>query len=759
VAVAFDSVGPSSAGATVASNTVLTFSHTVVGANVVLLAGIAVDASSDSGMSCTCKYGGAAMTPVGSIVHSGGITAGFLAVFAIETPAQTANVVATVAGGTPAHISGGSIGISGAAAPIAVALGTPATANTPTNTATSTATLGSNTSGNLLVGFTCSGTSIASATAPSTSRFIMSQAGTGAAGSVAGATSPATGSAVTMAWTMGTDDFAELIVEVLPFGGGGGPIRLPQQVSRSLMKRRKSSQRPQFNIQSPDVTILPPAVTASVSVPVPALPTQISYITGVSGTGPGWFTDNNGQPKLWVAASTWGLPTNAGRWSGSGGGTYQQDFDNFFSQRAAQGVTVLMTDALGDLVDGGAFDNGNTWDNVPPFTTGHDPSSGLNNTFWTRIDYMMNSAKANGITIGFVFNLVYDAPSSGNSMNGWTSTQDQAYGTALGNRYKNQPNIIWLFGNDENPTTNDTRYTSFKTGLTGAGDTHIYGVWWLAEFTSRYATDTNTAAALGASISAFNFCYTYNASYWVIEYAYGEVTNQGAANLLPTTWGDGYFYQGTSGAGYAGTFDRAQRQETWWSLAAGARGFVNEAENTWKWDSGAAPAAVTGNWFSANNLPAIVTYFTALPQWWNLLPDLSSALVTAGRGTRVTGFPAGGSSHYENATTNSWVAASKTPDGTLAVCYLPNATTITVNTALLATGWTATWVDPVTCATSSAGAGPTFNSTAKGNNSRAAPDWVLVFQAAAPPDRAPRRARLALPLPSAADNTGFSTFT
>ena len=73
----------------------------------------------------------------------------------------------------------------------------------------------------------------------------------------------------------------------------------------------------------------------------------MSYITGLAGTpGAGYFTDNLGHPKLWVATETWGLPINAGEWNGSGGGTVDQDYDNFFSQRAAQGFTVCMTDPV-----------------------------------------------------------------------------------------------------------------------------------------------------------------------------------------------------------------------------------------------------------------------------------------------------------------------------------------------------------------------------------------------------------------------------
>ncbi len=59
---------------------------------------------------------------------------------------------------------------------------------------------------------------------------------------------------------------------------------------------------------------------------------------------------------------------------------------------------------------------------------------------------------------------------------------------------------------------------------------------------------------------------------------------------------------------------------------------------------------------------------------------------------------------------------------------------------MLASGWAASWIDPISGATSSAGSGPTFNSTAKGNNSQGDPDWVLVFQAPASSNSGPNYA-------------------
>jgi hypothetical protein len=171
------------------------------------------------------------------------------------------------------------------------------------------------------------------------------------------------------------------------------------------------------------------------------------------------------------------------------------------------------------------------------------------------------------------------------------------------------------------------------------------------------------------------------------------------------------------------------RQEWWWTLASGARGVLGEAENVYPWVSG-SEAALTGDWFFANNAPHIVSYFTRLPGWYKLVADTRSAFVTAGRGTRARGLTSGGGGgEYEPAFTNNYVAASITSDGRLAVLYLPAHATVTIDEAKLPAGYSATWVDPITCATAAAATGSTYNSATRGTNSQGDPDWVLVLQA------------------------------
>ena len=96
----------------------------------------------------------------------------------------------------------------------------------------------------------------------------------------------------------------------------------------------------------------------------------MSYITGLAGTpGPGYFVDNNGQPKLWVATETWGLLINAGEWTG--GGARQLRPETTISCPRGQGRVSPCDDRPGV---GGAWgyhaSNGNTWDGVTPLAGG-----------------------------------------------------------------------------------------------------------------------------------------------------------------------------------------------------------------------------------------------------------------------------------------------------------------------------------------------------------------------------------------------------
>ena len=215
MAVAFDAVGPSSAGAAATGAASLTWAHTVGASGDGIIAGCAVGMGTDTGRSTTATYAGAAMT-AGAIVHSNGGTAGFLRVFTKLSPATGANNVIVTLDSGSADLSGGSISASG--------VDSFKTQHSATGTTTPTATSSGSTSGGLIAAFCALGTSISAATAPSTSRFIRNINSATAAGNCAGATSPSTGANVTTAWTP-AEWFAVIGVELL-----AGPSNTPSHV-------------------------------------------------------------------------------------------------------------------------------------------------------------------------------------------------------------------------------------------------------------------------------------------------------------------------------------------------------------------------------------------------------------------------------------------------------------------------------------------------------------------------------------------------
>ena len=207
-------------------------------------------------------------------------------------------------------------------------------------------------------------------------------------------------------------------------------------------------------------------------------------------------------------------------WNGSGGGTVDQDYDNFFSQRAAQGFTVCMTDPVWTAHGASYAHGGNTGDGVTPLAGGStDPSSAaLNSTFWDRIDYMFSSAASNGITIGFSIVNPGDDLQSGLWQNSWTSGQWTSWATIIADRYKRHRTYLAGWERDVSPF-NDTTLNAVYSAGTGAGDAHLWSAWYNAETTSRYVSDTNVSEDWGDTYANFNFCYSYNATYWIIEYS------------------------------------------------------------------------------------------------------------------------------------------------------------------------------------------------------------------------------------------------
>jgi hypothetical protein len=441
-------------------------------------------------------------------------------------------------------------------------------------------------------------------------------------------------------------------------------------------------------------------------------PTITGLTTGHGGLG--YFHDQFGNPRMVLGDAPWAITGNAGRWNG---GDWKSDYATYLANRAGQGFTVIYTKLLSSTQDGGVHDDGSTWDDVNPFVAVADPGSGMNEAYWQRIDYMIATALSQGITL-FLNIVGHNYDMSNGPLAGWTTDQYTAYGTLVGQRYGGAANVVWM-NCDDYFGTYDTQVNALITSLRSAGAAQPLAIENMAESTSRRTLDTGQALALGSEDATFNWVYTYNVTYFGIEFACQE------SSPIPVIWGDGYFYQNQGEAAE----ELLMRSLAWWALSSGARGIITGSEAIWQWGSGALAASAAEHWFASVAGPIRAAY-EALPGWNELVPDTSSQLVTSGRGTHATALADGGNGGAYTGSSDSYVTASRNLDSgqmsSLAVIYLSHASTIGINEAMMVPGYAAYWMDPATGAKTAATAGSSY--TSPGPNSAGDPDWVLVLQ-------------------------------
>src|SRR5439155_2947699 len=131
--------------------------------------------------------------------------------------------------------------------------------------------------------------------------------------------------------------------------------------------------------------------------------------------------------------------------------------------------------------------------------------------------------------------------------------------------------------------------------------------------------------------------------------------------------------------------------------------------------------------------------------WYNLVPDQTHSLLTAGYGTF------GDTGHVGN---NDCAMAAKAPDGSLAIIYTPVSHNMTVAMGNFAGLVTARWFDPTNNTFQTVVGSPfpntgSHNFATPGNNSAGDPDWVLLLQAAlGSPTPTPTQSPTATPTPA-----------
>jgi hypothetical protein len=215
------------------------------------------------------------------------------------------------------------------------------------------------------------------------------------------------------------------------------------------------------------------------------------------------------------------------------------------------------------------------------------------------------------------------------------------------------------------------------------------------------------------SVVDLNAIYTYRPTYAKILQEYRR------RNFQPMFMVEANYEFEHNGGTDGGTTPNLRRQE-YWTMLSGTTGQLYASAYTWTFQF---------DWQNNLDTPGVLQFsymrqLFAARAWYDLVPDRPHQVFTGGRGHFSTEDPI---------PDDTYVTAAATPDGTLAMAYLPFARKITVDMSKLSGPVTARWFDPTNNTFTAIAGSPFANSgsrqfTPPGNNSAGDGDWVLVLE-------------------------------
>lgn len=147
----------------------------------------------------------------------------------------------------------------------------------------------------------------------------------------------------------------------------------------------------------------------------------------------------DGSPFFWLGDTAWELFHRLNR----------EQAAYYLKRRADQGYTVVQAVALAEF-DG--LHVPNPYGDLPLL---FDDPNQPNEAYFKHVDYIIDKAAENNITIAFLptWGDKVMKSSWGKGPEIFTPENASSYGQWLGNRYKEKKNIIWIIGGDRNPQT------------------------------------------------------------------------------------------------------------------------------------------------------------------------------------------------------------------------------------------------------------------------------------------------------------------
>jgi hypothetical protein len=427
------------------------------------------------------------------------------------------------------------------------------------------------------------------------------------------------------------------------------------------------------------------ADSSSVTVESPPPSSGVAYPLMVGSDGH-HLTDQRGRPFLMIGDAAWSLVAQLPL----------EDAEAYLAGRQVLGFNTVLVSLLEHKYAA----------NAPANASGASPFTGRafttpNETYFAHADSLIGLAAARDM-------LVLLAPlylGNGCRDQGWCAEVQAAsaavltaWGRYIGDRYGNDPNIIWVIGGDTDPTPVRSKVLAFVSGLRSADSTHL--------MTAHNGPEQMAVQPWrGERWVGVNNVYSYSASLYE-----GGLAAYGIRPAVP------YFLVESAYENDPGVTPQQLRAQSYWTLLAGGMGHV--FGNCPMWHFGGAPP---GRWCSRSDwrealssdgsfdMRRFGSLFSAR-HWHLLVPDTARRALTEGRGR------SGQADH---------ALAAYASDSSSIIAYLPTTRTVTVSGAVLAGGtMTAWWFAPGTGRTTPIGVFPTATSQRFTPPSEG--DWVLV---------------------------------
>jgi hypothetical protein len=450
-----------------------------------------------------------------------------------------------------------------------------------------------------------------------------------------------------------------------------------------------------------------------------------------------FLVTNSGQPFLMVADSFQG-----------GAKESIADITTYLQTRAAQGFNTIQMDLIADSnmrnPDG---TNYSTLDGIRPFTGAKVTTP--NETYFARMDQIVSLMLENNL-VAFLNPYEMSPQINGGGMGDLVAagaTACNIYGRYVANRYKNYPNVMWHFGNDYLASAqNDAVAQALIDGIKSVAPNQLRG----GEMCFTIGADSTSTFDNPNFMPPYqnmNGAYTYSATYMecLVGYNAPSVSFAGKAGTnsvppSPVILVEAHYEYSVNMPKFDDGTPVTLRRTAYWAALSGVTGYIygnnyfslGLAATTFRSSNPIfrflAKLASSG-WRTHLNSPGVADlgrwkrFFSSIP-WYQLIPDQTHVIATAGYGTPTTN-----KVPFAN---DTYVPLSATPDGKYAVAYFSrgSASSLTVNLATFAGQVTAKWFDPTNAVYTTIG---TFTNsgahvfTPSGNNSTGDPDWVLLL--------------------------------